>query len=288
VAVVAVAIVSWLLLGGPGPEPPPPVAEVTILTAEGAAAGDPLRVAPGDTVRLTATASDAAGQILDRPVTWGSSDVAVASIDAGGLLVALARGSTRITARAEESSREIAVTVEVAPPAEVVLRTAADGRPVSELELAAGQWILLAAAVLDGSGQALDGQPVAWTSSSTSIASVDAQGRVTGRGAGRAVITASAGAVSRDVPVEVTRPADPLPPPPANGRLLLRIVPSWAIVTLDGVSRGEQTGLDTRLAPGRHRLRLENPRMMPIDTTFVVEPGARVELNIRMRERNER
>jgi serine/threonine protein kinase len=288
VVLVAVAAVVWLVRGGPGPEPPPPVTEVTILTAEGAAVGDPLRVLPGDTVRLAATASDAAGAIVDRPVTWSSSDAAVASIDAGGVLVALGRGSARITARAEEASREVAVTVEAVPPAEIVLRTAADGRPVDELELAVGQWILLGAGVLDRSGRVLDGRTVAWTSSSTSVASVDAEGRVTGRAAGRAVITARAGTVSRDLPVEVTRPVDPEPPPPANGRLVLRIVPSWANVTLDGVSRGEQTGLDLRLAPGRHRLRLENPRMMPIDTTFVVEPGARVELNIRMRERNER
>jgi len=77
----------------------------------------------------------------------------------------------------------------------------------------------------------------------------------------------------------------PASPQSTNGRLVLRIVPSWANVFIDGVSRGEQTGLDVQIAAGRHRLRLENPTMIPVDTIFDVRPGTRVELNIRMRTR---
>jgi hypothetical protein len=73
----------------------------------------------------------------------------------------------------------------------------------------------------------------------------------------------------------------------ADGRLVLQILP-WANVFVDGVARGERTSLDVALSPGRHRLRLENPAMAPVDTIFEVRPGTRVEMNFRMRARNER
>ncbi len=264
------------------PAPPVAVAEVDILGSDGMAIADPLRIMLGDTVTLTAAAADAEGAVLDRPVSWQSTDPAVASVDPGGVLIALARGDTRVRASADGVSRELAVAVD-AEPADVVLRTEAGPAPVRELDLGIGEAASLVADVTDRNGQPMEGQAVTWRSSSSAVAQVDRTGRVTGRAAGRAVITASAGSASREVTVSVSG-AQP-PPPPANGRLVLRIVPSWANVYIDGVSQGEQTGLDMRIVPGRHRLRLENPTMIPVDTIFEVRPGARVELNIRMRMR---
>jgi len=276
VAVAAVAL-WWANRSAPGE-----VAEVDILDSGGAAITDPLPVSLGDTVGLHASAADAEGAALDRPITWRSSDPAVAAVDPGGVLVALSSGTTRVSATADEVSGEVTVNVR-AEPAAVVLRAEGGAAPISELDLRVGEAASLLAAVTDGRGQPMEGEAVTWRSSSSSIVQVDGNGRLTGRGAGRAVITASAGNTSRDLTVSVS--AAPAPPPPANGRLVLRIVPSWANVFIDGVSRGEQTGLDMQIVAGRHRLRLENPTMIPVDTIFDVRPGARVELNIRMRTR---
>lgn len=90
---------------------PIPVANVTLQGPS-----KPLKV--GDTVRLTATPHDAAGAVLrDRPLSWLSSNSAVATV-AGGLVTAVGPGTTIITARSEERSDTHSVSVEQpAPPA---------------------------------------------------------------------------------------------------------------------------------------------------------------------------
>jgi len=282
VPAAVVALVALALWWANRPAPAAAVSEISILGSGGAAITEPLPVALGDTVELHASAADARGAPVDRPVTWRSSDPAVASVDPGGLLVASSRGTTRVSATADGVTREVTVNVR-AEPAEVVLRAEGGAAPISQLDLRIGEAASLLADVNDRAGRPMEGEAVTWRSSSSSVARVDASGRVTGRAAGRAVITASAGGASRDVTVSVS--AAPAPSQPENGRLVLRIVPSWANVFIDGASRGEQTGLDVQIAAGRHRLRLENPTMIPVDTIFDVRPGARVELNIRMRTR---
>ncbi len=263
-------------------EPEPTVAQVRILTADGAAASDPLRLMLGDSIGLSASAADADGAALDRPVAWSSSDPAVASVAPSGMLVGVAGGSARVVARVEGVSREVAVTVE-AGVAAVALHRQGDTASVTGIDLDLGDAVTLEATVTDRAGRPVTDEPVRWLSSSSAVAEVDRSGQVTGRGVGRAVVTASAGGVSHEVTVDVRRPA----PRVADGQLVLQILP-WANVFVDGVARGERTSLDVALSAGRHRLRLENPAMMPVDTIFDVRPGARVQMNFRMRARDER
>jgi len=66
----------------------------------------------GGKVQLTATPLDSQGNPLQgRTVTWSSNDVRVAQVDGRGLVTALARGSTAITARAGGQVGTAAVTV---------------------------------------------------------------------------------------------------------------------------------------------------------------------------------
>jgi alpha-tubulin suppressor-like RCC1 family protein len=68
---------------------------------------------PGQTAQLAATATDAHGEpVADRPVTWSSSDPSVATVDASGLVTAVALGSVVITATADAMSGTSAVEVE--------------------------------------------------------------------------------------------------------------------------------------------------------------------------------
>jgi outer membrane protein assembly factor BamB len=82
---------------GTGPPPPPvPVEAVTL-----AGAPDDVVLA-GTTVQLTATVVGASGIILsDRPVTWQSSDAAIATVSATGAVSVVGMGSVTITASAE-------------------------------------------------------------------------------------------------------------------------------------------------------------------------------------------
>ncbi len=66
----------------------------------------------GETVQLTATPKNSAGDPLNRAVTWSSSDDAVATVDANGLVTAGAPGSATISAKSGSVTGTAAVTVD--------------------------------------------------------------------------------------------------------------------------------------------------------------------------------
>jgi len=72
-----------------------PVASVVVSPASAT-------VLAGQTVRLTATPTDAGGNALSgRVVTWASSDASIATVDAAGLVTGVRVGATTITATSE-------------------------------------------------------------------------------------------------------------------------------------------------------------------------------------------
>ena len=127
----------------PPPAPPPPapptVATVTL-------AGVPAGALPsGATVTLTATALDAAGLVVGgRPVTWTSDAPAVATV-AGGVVTAVDRGSTAITATVD--GRSASATIAVVTPAARIALAPAGG------VLLPGDTLHLDARVLDARGR---------------------------------------------------------------------------------------------------------------------------------------
>ncbi len=87
-----------------GPDPVP-VASVTVSPATAS-------VTVGQTVQLTATPRDAAGNPLSgRAVAWVSSATRVATVSGSGLVAGVAAGTATITASSEGQSGTAAVTV---------------------------------------------------------------------------------------------------------------------------------------------------------------------------------
>jgi hypothetical protein len=85
-----------------------PVASVTVTPA-------PASVEAGQTLQLTATPRDASGNpLIARVATWATSNAAVATVSAGGLISGLVVGTATITATSEGQSGSSAITV-VAP-----------------------------------------------------------------------------------------------------------------------------------------------------------------------------
>ena len=140
----------------------------------------------GQTVQLTAEAFDENGYaVAGAEFSWESSDVAVATVDAGGLVTGVAAGMATITASAGEASGSAVVTVmqsgasvEVSPSAQTI---------------ALGSTLQLTAEAFDENGEAVAGVEFSWESSDAAVATVDAGGLVTGVAEGVATITASAG-----------------------------------------------------------------------------------------------
>ncbi len=146
----------------------------------------------GDTIRLLAEVADANGHPV--PVTWSSSETAVAQVDDSGLVTAVGNGTATITAKAGEDAVSATVTVDQEA---IVLRLT----PEDVAFRALGDTLRLVAEAADANGYPV---PVAWSSSDPAVAQVDASGLVTAVGNGTATITAKAGedAVTAAVTVE--------------------------------------------------------------------------------------
>jgi uncharacterized protein YjdB len=145
----------------------------------------------------TATYTDGSSSDLSSAVTWSSSSASVATIDSSGLAATLAAGSTTITATVGSLSDNTVLTV---VPAQLVSISVT---PSSQsIALGTAEQFSAVGNFDDGSTQLLPS--VTWTSSSSSIATVDANGMATSVGTGTATITATSGSVSGTATLTVT------------------------------------------------------------------------------------
>lgn len=182
-------------------------ATITV-TAPPAAAVASVSVSPnsgaivvGSTLSLSATTVDASGATLTgRTVTWSSSDPQIASVSSSGVVTAVAAGSATITAMSEGKTGSAQITVTVPPVATVSVTPNTD-------TLQIGGTVALSATPRDGSGAALSGRAVTWSSDAPGVASVSADGVVTANSAGTATITATSEGKTGAATITVQPPA---------------------------------------------------------------------------------
>lgn len=138
----------------------------------------------GQTLQLAATKNPPTTEVV-----WSSSDTAVATVSADGLVTGIAAGTAKISVSVgteEKDSVQITVkayTVDINDEAEATLY------PTRTLQLTATKNPADAA--------------ITWTSSNDEVATVDAQGLVTGVAAGTAVITATCGNAQDNITITV-------------------------------------------------------------------------------------
>ncbi len=159
----------------------------------------------GETLQLTATPLDSAGQPLpNRAVAWTSSSPTVASVDGSGLLTASAGGAATITASSEGQSAAISAIVTRVPVGSV---TVTGGTGTVEV----GGITQLQAATRDSAGNLLANRVVTWSSSNSGIATVSS-GLVAGVAVGSAIITATSEGRQGIASMTVTPPPTPATP----------------------------------------------------------------------------
>jgi len=166
------------------------------------------------TAPLQARALDGDGNTLvNRPISWRSSDAAVATVSAQGVITAVAPGAATILATSEGRSGQAAVTVTAEPVATVTITPGRD-------TLAVGTVRALTAIVRDADGVALTGRAVAWSVSDPDVASVSSQGVVTARAPGTvSVIGVSEGRVGQAAIVVLARLANAITLTPGTSTL---------------------------------------------------------------------
>ena len=178
--------------------------DVTVLQSAGSIVIAPMEatlMSLGATVQLSATVLDGNGQpVAGAVVMWQSSDEAVATVSAQGLMTAVANGVARVTATSGSASAGIDVTVLQSAGSIVIA-------PMEATLMSLGAKVQLEATVLDGNGQPVEGAVVSWQSSDDAVATVSAQGLVTSVKNGVARITARSGSASQGIDVTVMQSA---------------------------------------------------------------------------------
>ena len=162
-------------------------------------------VAMGSTAQLTAIATYSDGsQEPITPITWVSSNVAICTVSATGLVTPGSLGSCAITAGYESlSSAAYTLTVQPAPPRLTSLLISSNATTV-----AVGSTLQFAAAGSYSDGTSTPVTPT-WTSSNTAVAIVSGAGLLTAIEPGSVQITASFQGVSSaaGIPVAVVTAA---------------------------------------------------------------------------------
>jgi len=186
-------------------------ATVTVVPVAAPAAVASVSLAPasaqlvvGGVQAFSATLRDAVGGVLTgRPVSWSSSDAAVAVVSAAGVVTAVAAGSATIMASSEGKSATAAVTVTPVPVASVSVAPAT-------ATLVVGGAQPFTATLRDAAGAVLTGRPVTWSSSAPAVATVGGTGVVTAVAVGSATVTATVEGRSATAAITVTAAAAPV------------------------------------------------------------------------------
>ncbi len=154
--------------------------EVTSISVTGVSlSSSTASITIGDTVHFIATVSPT--DATNTNVSWSSSDESVATVDSEGIVTAIAAGTATITVTTEDGSYTASASVEVSD----IAVTAVSVSPESD-SLDINETVQLSATI---SPEDATNTNVSWSSSDESVATVDADGLVTGIAAGSATIT---------------------------------------------------------------------------------------------------
>jgi uncharacterized protein YjdB len=221
-------------------------------------------LSPGMTAQLTATAFDANNNVLVRSVTWASSNNAVASASAAGLVTGIAPGTATISATSGGVTGTALVSVAAIPVASVSVTPSAPNMFPHDV-------LQLTATARDASGNVISGRVATWVSSNTAVATVSATGVVTAvaQSPAAATITATIDNVSGSATVTINQiPVASVTLAPAGaslyqgqqrgfiatardaaGNALSRPV-TWATTSPATIINVTQSGVVTALNPG--------------------------------------
>lgn len=158
-------------------------AGASVASVEVSPAADTL-TAVGSTLELSARALDASGnELTGVEFTWSSSDEAVVTVDDSGVAEAVAGGEAEVTATVDGVSGSAALAVEQEVAAVAV-------SPSSATLTAVGDTQRFTATAEDANGHEVAAADFAWSSSDTTVATVDGEGMATATGSGTVEITA--------------------------------------------------------------------------------------------------
>ena len=176
--VAALALATWSC-GSTQPDATPQVAAIVVQPSTPTLAIDAQ-------LPLQALVQNEAGELVpDASVTWTVENPAVASVSDAGAVKGLALGTTQVAANARGKSGIATVTVQRTPVTSVVVLP-------ERVSAGKGSTTRLTAVAYDAGQNVLPDRGMIWTTSNSSVATVDGNGLVTAKDKGTAIITATA------------------------------------------------------------------------------------------------
>ena len=161
----------------------------------------------GEDVQLTATATDASGNVLaSRVPTWSSSNPIVATVSSSGRVTGVSKGTATVTATIDGKSAPASVSVANAAPAPVASITVT----LTASSINAGQSTQAVAVTRDAAGNVVTGRTITWTSGAPALATVSTSGVVSAVAAGSVSITATSEGVSNSATLVITGSTQPV------------------------------------------------------------------------------
>lgn len=155
-----------------------------------------------DTTTFVATALDSVGvPLLGRKITFATSAPEVASIAQTGEAIALAVGTTSISAECEGNTASRSLRVWPQPVVSITVAPSPATVPIYRS-------LTLSATLYDRRHKVLTGRTVTWASSNEPIASVSAAGVVSGIELGNAQISATSEGITGTTALTVTNPVE--------------------------------------------------------------------------------
>ncbi|HET7749945.1 MAG TPA: Ig-like domain-containing protein [Terriglobales bacterium] len=170
-----------------------PTISSIVVTPDGLTLG----IGIGQQYTATAIYSDGSTQDLVSGVTWSSSATGVVTINSSGLATTVGAGTATITAQVGSFTDTTLLTVVAAN----LVSISVTPTPLS-IAIGTDQQFSAVGSFNDGSTQLLTS--VTWSSSSSSVATVNSAGLATAVGTGTATITATSGSVSGAAALTVT------------------------------------------------------------------------------------
>lgn len=199
------------------------------------------------------------------PVTWTSSNPAVATVNYRGVVKGVGSGTATITATMGGIRGRATVTV--LAPASVAWVKLTPGSQSAVV----GNWARFTAIPMDAAGHPLSDYTVSWTSSNAAVAKVFPNGSVQALKVGTATITAKAGGKVARGTITVTASA---PSAPATSQTVL-VFPSTATISIGGYRQASAFVMDAAgklvTNPGTPTWRSSNPAVATVSSTGVIK-----------------
>ena len=191
----------------------------------------------GETQQFSAAARTSYGTAIQNvSFSWESTNTSVATVSSTGLVTALEAGSTTIGAMSGGETGSATLMVTEPPPPPPMADSVAVSPMMTSIE--EGETQQFSATAYDSDDMVISGKTFTWTSSMTSVATINSSGLATGVDAGSTTIRATVDGVSGSATLTVTEP----PPPTVNS---VTVSPSSPSIEEGGTQQFTATAKDS-------------------------------------------